>query len=107
MESGVHSTFHQNYHHQIIYAKTNSKVCYPPPYECEIWHYQRANVNQIQQAIVQFSLEKLFGNLNINEMVSLFNGTIKNILSNYIPHKAITCDDKDPPQFNKNRTSSC
>ena len=28
--------------------------------------------------------------------------SIKNILSNYIPHETITCDDKDPPWFNKN-----
>ena len=35
-------------------------------------------------------------------MVSLFNKTIKNILSNYIPQETITCDDKDPPWFNKN-----
>ena len=35
-------------------------------------------------------------------MVSLFNKTIKNILSNYIPHETITCDNKDPPCFNKN-----
>ena len=30
-------------------------------------------------------------------MVFLFNRTIKNILSNYIPHKIIICDDRDPP----------
>ena len=30
-------------------------------------------------------------------MVHLFNKTIKNILSNYIPHETITCDDRDPP----------
>ena len=72
-------------------------MCYPPPYECEIWHYQRADVDQIQQALEQFSWEKSFRNLNINEMVSLFNRTIKNILSNYIPYKTIICDDKDPP----------
>ena len=59
-------------------------------------------VNQIQQAIEQFSWEKLFRNLNVNEMVSLFNKTIKNILSNYIPQETITCDDKDSPWFNKN-----
>ena len=35
-------------------------------------------------------------------MVSLFNKTIKNILSNYIPSERIACDDKDPPWFNKN-----
>ena len=75
---------------------------YPPPYEREIWHHQRADVDQIQQAIEQFSWEKSFRNLNVNEMVSIFNKTIKNILSNYIPHETITCDDNDPPWFNKN-----
>ena len=70
--------------------------------EREIWHYQLANVDQIQQAIEQFSWEKSMRNLSINEMVSLFNKTIKNILSNYIPHERIICDDKDPPWFSKN-----
>ena len=44
MESGVHSSLHQNCHHQIIYAETTSKVFYPPPYEREIWHYQHAKM---------------------------------------------------------------
>ena len=34
-------------------------------------------------------------------MVYLFNKAIKNILSNYIPHEAITCGDRDPPPINK------
>ena len=102
MESGVHSSLHQNCHHQIIYAKIIFRVFYSPPYECEIWSYQCANVDQIQRVIEQFSWEKSFRNLNINEMVSSFNRTITNILSNYIPHETITCDDKDPPWFNKN-----
>ena len=29
-------------------------------------------------------------------MVYLFNKTIKNILSSYIPREKNTCDDKDP-----------
>ena len=78
----------------------NLKVCYPPPYEREIWHYKRAYVDQIQPEIEQFSWEKWFKNLNINEMVSLFKRTIEKILSNYIPHETIICDDKDPPWFN-------
>ena len=68
MESGVNSSLHQNCHHQIINAKINLKVFYPPPYEREIWHYQRANVDLIQPSIEQFSWEKPFRNLNINEM---------------------------------------
>ena len=98
MESGVHSSLH----HQIIYSKINLKLFYPPPYEREIWHYQRANVDLIQRAIEQFSWGKSFKNLNINEMVFVFNKTIKNIFSNFIPHETVTCDDRDPPWINNN-----
>ena len=38
IESGVHSSLHENCHHQLVYAKFNLKVWYSPPYECEIWH---------------------------------------------------------------------
>ena len=31
----------------------------------------------------------------------MFNKTIKNIMSNYIPHETIICDDRDPPWINK------
>ena len=54
MESGVHSSLHENCHHQIIYAKFNLKIYYPPPYEREIWHYQKANIENIRKAIPQF-----------------------------------------------------
>ena len=30
----------------------------------------------------------------------VFNKTVLNILSNFIPHEVIVCDDKDPPWFN-------
>ena len=67
-----------------------------------ICHYQRANVDLIQRAIEEFSWEKSFRNLNINEMVFLFNKTIKNIFSNFIPNETVTCDDRDPPWINAN-----
>ena len=31
----------------------------------------------------------------------MFNKTIKNIMSNHIPHETIICDDRDPPWVNK------
>ena len=55
MQSGVHPSLHPNCHHQIIYAKFNLKVYYPPPYEREIWHYQQANIDHIRKAMDQFS----------------------------------------------------
>ena len=36
MESGLHSLLHENCHHQLVYAKFNLKVWYPPPYGREI-----------------------------------------------------------------------
>ena len=38
----------------------------------------------------------------MNDKVNIFNATMKNVLSNYIPHKIITCDDRNPPWINKN-----
>ena len=33
MESGVLSSPHPNYHHQVVFAKFNLSILYPPPYE--------------------------------------------------------------------------
>ena len=41
-----------------------------------------------------------FEYLEVNETVFWFNRTIKNILSNFIPHKIIICDDQDPSCIN-------
>ena len=51
LESRVHHSLHQNRHHQIIFAKFNLKVYYPPRYERTIFYYSQANVDHIQQAI--------------------------------------------------------
>ena len=39
-DSGVHSSLHSNCHHQIVFAKFNLHIVYPPPYLREIWHYR-------------------------------------------------------------------
>ena len=102
IESGVHPSLYPNCHHQIIYAKFELKIYYPPPYEREVWHYQNADSNVTKKAITDFSWERAFENLSADEKVSLFNKTIKNIISNYIPREITTIDDRDPPWFNKN-----
>ena len=102
MESGVHSSFHPNCHHEIAYAKFNLKIHYPSPFEREIWHYDEANVDHIRKAVDLFPWVKTLRNLNINDMIFLFNKTVKNIISNYIPHETVTFDDGDPPWINKN-----
>ena len=99
-DSGVHSSLHPNCHHQIVFAKFNLHIVYPPPYLREIWHYREANTGFIRRAIKDFNWERAFLNTSVNEKVDIFNRTILNILSNFIPHEIIVCNDKDPPWFN-------
>ena len=51
----------------------------------------------IKKAISQFNWDKVFSNSNVNEK---FSHTILNILSNFISHEYIMCDNRDPPWFN-------
>ena len=97
MESDVHSSLHENCHHQTIYVKLNLKIYYPPPYEREIWHYEKANTENIRKPIDQLLWAMRFTNIDVNKKVNLFNKTIRNIIQNYILHETVTCDDRDPP----------
>ena len=101
IESGVHPSLHPNCHHQIVFAKFNLDIVYPPPYEREIWHYQKANIDLIKRAINSFDWEKAFSNIDIDKMVSIFSQTIINILCNFIPHETVLFDERDPPWMNK------
>ena len=56
----------------------------------------------IQHTIREFNWERAFHRKDSNEKVSILNNTINNVLSNFIPHETITCNDKKPPWFNKN-----
>ena len=62
----------------------------------------------------EFSWERDLFNLDINMMASVFSTTIKKIMTNFILHEIIICDDKDPPWINNRvkiliheRTSLC
>ena len=99
MESGVHSLLHSNFHHQITFAKFNLKIHYPPPYKREV--YQNANVDQIRQVISKIPWGNRFENMSVNEQGQLFTQTLQNIISNYIPHETITCDDRNLPRIDE------
>ena len=60
IESNVHPSLHPNCHHQIIFAKFNLDIVYLPPYEREIWHYQKVNIDLIKRAINSFDWESVF-----------------------------------------------
>ena len=61
-----------------------------------MWDYKNADVSSMGKALDLVNWEKLFRNENIDIQVSIFNETILNILSNFIPNKIIGCNDKDP-----------
>ena len=43
IESGVHSSLHDQCHHQIIYGKLAVSNLAPPPYTRRIWYYDKAD----------------------------------------------------------------
>ena len=96
-ESGVLSSLHSNCHHQIIYAKFNLKIHYPPPYEREIWHYNQGDFDLINQAIDTVNWDVALATDDVNDQVSVFNEIILNVMKNFIPHEKISCDERDPP----------
>ena len=101
MESGIHSSLHSNCHHQIVFAKFNLSIFYPPPYERTVWYYERANTELMRRAIDQFDWLRALSNVNVDEKVYFFTKTLLNIIQNFIPHETIICDDRDPPWINK------
>ena len=95
INAGFHPSLQTYCCHQMVYAKFDSKIHYPRPYEREVQHFQKADINLIRKAII-----KGFFSLDNNEEVSVCNTTIKNIIENFIPHEMIICDYKDPPWIN-------
>ena len=45
MDSVVHASLHPNCHHQIVYAKLNSKIEYPPLYERLVLNYLKIRMS--------------------------------------------------------------
>ena len=96
IESSVYPSLHSSCHHQIIGKNLTQFIVYPPPYEREIPNYQKVNIDLIQRAINSFDWEKP-SNIDVNNMVYIFNETIINMLSNFIPYQTVLFDCRDPP----------
>ena len=75
------------------------KICYPPPYSRQVWHFKEAETNLITKALNDFNWETAFSKTNVSEKVSIFNKSVINVLKNFIQHETILYDDKDPPWF--------
>ena len=92
---------HLNRHHQIVFAKINLSIFYLPPYERTLWYNEKANTELIRRVIDQFAQLRALSNVNVDEKVYFFTKTLLNIIQNFIPSKAIFCDDRDPPWISK------
>ena len=65
-----------------------------------VWHFKHANSDHTKRAIDIFDWKSALNYIDANDKVSVFNLTILNIVSNFIPNETITCDDRDPPWMN-------
>ena len=78
----------------------NLRLFYRPPYERNVWPYKQANIELIRRDIDNFDWNRALDHVSPNRQASIFNDTILNITSNFIPHETIICDDRDPPWIN-------
>ena len=51
----------------------------------------------MKRAINSFDWKKVFSNIDVVKMVSIFNQNNINILCNCFPHETVLFDDRDPP----------
>ena len=86
IDSGVYAPLHLHCYQQIIFAKFDLKVFYPPPYKRTVWHFPQANVDHIKRAVDLFDWESVLTDLDVDEQVSIFNNTVTNIMSNFVPN---------------------
>ena len=71
MESGVPSSLHQKFYHQIIY-KPDKKSHYSPPYKREIWHCKYPYTGFIQRAVNDYLCERSLPENDVNRKVYIY-----------------------------------
>ena len=74
MDSSVHIYLHPNCHHQIGYAKLNSKIEYPQLYERLVWDYKNTNTHLHNLIIETFNWRNC---LEIRILMSSYTSSIK------------------------------
>ena len=61
---------------------------------------QKSTHNNIKNLIQLVNWELLLNNKTANRQVAIFNETIINIFSNFVPNKLVKFNDCDPPWMN-------
>ena len=52
---GIDVSMFKKCHHNIIHGKIDIRVPLPPAYVCDVWDYNKANVENIKKAISNFN----------------------------------------------------
>ena len=100
LDSGVRPSLDPTVKHQIIYCKLNFQSQPLPNYKRRIWYYNRANSVLLNRAISNFNWTNELNKFNNpTDQVEIFNNTLFNIMSNFIPNQNKTFHPKDPPWF--------
>ena len=84
-------------HHNIIHGKINIRVPLHPVYIHKVRDYSKANIENINKAISNFSWARAFENISLDKKVELLNETLLNIYGNYIRNRKTKCDYRQPP----------
>ena len=77
-------------------------IIYPPSNERLVWDYKRASESVINAALNKVDWGFLFSNKRVNQQVIIFNQTVMNIFSNFVPNKFVTLNDRDPSWMTSN-----
>ena len=102
LDSGVRPSLDPAVKHHLTYCKLNFKIPPPPKFCRKIYHYSRAQQENIVRSIRSFPWATEFRSLaNPTQKVSLLNKTLHNIMSNFIPNENRTFRPRDPPWFTR------
>ena len=102
LDSGTRTSLDSFCHHQITYCKVNFNIPPPPPFERNIWHYDRANIPLLKRSMLRFPwLQHLNINQDPNWQVKTFTKYFLNIMANFIPNETKRIIPRDPPWITK------
>ena len=70
----------------ILPMEDNNRVPLPPVFIHVVWNYRKADVQNIQKAILDLSWRKAFESRSVDSKVDLLNEKLLKIFRKYIPN---------------------
>ena len=101
VDSGLPPSPCDKSHHKVIYVKLNLKASLPPLYKRRVWDYNEANYNLIKETLSNTNWEAIFENSTPDKAVKDFTNIILSTMSQFIPSKIITINERDTPWLTK------